>query len=127
MKRSTRWRGGLAMLAATAGLLLAGAGTAAADEGTEPSIPRSQSALCTHRIPAVLDRIERVIDRINGDAQTRGSTAWLAAKSEQARASGFTALADLLEARVEARPERLDELNALRGDVQGVLAADCAP
>jgi hypothetical protein len=127
MKRSTRWQGGLAVLVATAGLLLTAAGTATADEGTEPSPPRSQSALCTHRIPAVLDRIERVTDRINGDAQTRGSTAWLKAKSEQARSAGFTALADLLDTRVQARPQRLDELDALKGDVQGVLAADCAP
>ena len=130
MKRSTRWQGGLAVLTATAGLLLTGVGTAAADSGsdpTTPSTPRSQSALCTHRIPAVLDRIERLTDRINGDAQTRGSTAWLKAKSEQARSAGFTALADLLDTRVQARPQRLDELDALKGDVQGVLAADCAP
>jgi hypothetical protein len=127
MNRSTRWQSGLATLAVTAGLLLTGAGTAAADSGSDPTTaPRSQTALCTHRIPAVLDRIERLTDRINGDAQTRGSTAWLQAKSEQARSAGFTALADLLDSRVQARPERLDELDALKGDVQGVLATDCA-
>jgi hypothetical protein len=124
MMRSLRWSGPLAVMASTAGLLLVGSSVAVADPGT--SSPRNQSAVCTQRIPAVLDRIDRLTDRINGDADTRGSTAWLKAKSEQARNAGFVALADLLETRAAARPERLDELAELKSDVQDVQAKDCA-
>ena len=82
--------------------------------------------VCTQRIPAALDRIDRLTDRINGDADTRGSTAWLKAKSEQARAAGFVALADLLDTRAGLRPQRLDALSDLEHDVQDVQAEDCA-
>jgi uncharacterized protein YfaQ (DUF2300 family) len=124
MKRSMRWSGGLVVLASTAGLLVAGSGVAAADSGA--STPRSESAVCTQRIPAVLDRIDRLTDRINGDAGTRGSTAWLKAKSGQAREAGFVALADLLDSRADARPQRLDALAGLKGEVQDVQTEDCA-
>jgi hypothetical protein len=105
-------------------MLLAGGGTALAD--SDPSGSPGASAVCTQRIPAVLARIDRVTARINGDADTRGSTAWLEAKAGQARDAGFDALADLLDTRAEARPDRLDELASLRSDVQNVQAEDCA-
>ncbi len=125
MKRSARW---MAASAATAGLLLAGSGTAFADEN--PTIDHGTGdhgagAVCAHRLPAVLARIDRVTERINGDADTRGSTVWLQAKAERARDAGFAALADLLDERVQARPDRLDELAELRSDVQYVQAQDC--
>lgn len=128
MKRVLSWGGGVAVLAATAGLLLTGIGVAAADSGTGTGTgtPATQSPICTKRIPAALERIDKLSDRINGDADTRGSTAWLKAKSEQARQAGFVALADLLDTRAEARPQRLDELAALKKDVQDVQAKDCA-
>jgi len=122
MTTATRWMGGLATSAATVGLLLAGSGTALADPGT----PNSGSVVCTQRIPAVLARIDKVTARINGDADTRGSTAWLEAKADQAREAGFTALADLLDTRAKTRPARLDELTGLRSDVQNVQNTDCA-
>jgi hypothetical protein len=122
MKRSMRWAA--ATVAAT-GLLLTGGGTALADEST--SATPSEGVLCTKRIPAVLARIDRVTARINGDAETRGSTAWLEAKVKKARDAGFDATADLLDARVEARPERLDQLAELRSDVEDAQAEDCTP
>lgn len=121
MNRPARWMGAVA---AMAGLLLAGSGTAFADGS--PTTDPSASAVCTQRLPSALARIDRVTARINGDADTRGSTAWLEAKAEQAREAGFDALADLLDARVESRPDRLTELAELRKDVQDVQAEDCA-
>jgi hypothetical protein len=121
MNRSARWMGAAAV---TAGLLLAGSGTAFAD--ASPTTDHSTSAVCAHRLPAALARIDKVTARINGDAGTRGSTAWLTAKADQARQAGFGALADLLDARVASRPDRLVELAELRGDVQDVQAEDCA-
>lgn len=124
MRRSRRLSRAVLVAATVAVSLLVGTGVAGADSGD--GNPNSRSPVCTTRIPAVLDRIDRITDRIQGDADTAGSTAWLSARSRQARAAGFTALADLLEARAQARPQRLDELAALKRDVQDVQSTDCA-
>ena len=118
-----RWAAGLTVTAAAAGALVLGAGPALAD--TPPS-DHANSAICTQRIPAVLARIDKLTGRINGDASVKGSTAWLRAKADQARAAGYPALADLLTARAGERPGRLDELAKLRSDVQHVQTTDCA-
>ncbi len=123
-----RWVAGLAVTAVTAGGLALGAGSALADTppSPAPAPDHASSAVCTQHIPAVLARIDKVTARINGDASTRGSTAWLQAKADKARAAGYTALADLLTARVANRPARLDELAKLKSEVQHVQATDCA-
>ncbi len=118
-----RWTAGLAVTAGTAGLLLAGAGPALADEDT--SAPDVTSAVCDTRIPAVLARIDRMTARINGAGSTVGSTAWLRARADRARAAGLTATADLLDERAAARPERVEQLAELKSDVQAAQAEDC--
>ena len=118
-----RWVAGLAATTAAAGALALGAGPALADT---PPADHANSAICTQRVPAVLARIDKLTQRINGDASVKGSTAWLRAKADQARAAGYPALADLLTARASERPGRLDELTKLRSDVQHVQATDCA-
>ncbi len=118
-----RWAACLAVTAATAVALALGGGTALADT---PPADHANSAICTQRIPAVLARIDKLTNRINGDASVKGSTAWLRAKADQARAAGYPALADLLTARAGDRPGRLDELAKLRTDVQHVQSTDCA-
>ena len=118
-----RWAAGLAATTAAAGALALGAGPALADT---PPADHANSAICTQRVPAVLARIDKLTHRINGDASVKGSTAWLRAKADQARAAGYPALADLLTARASERPGRLDELAKLRSDVQHVQATDCA-
>lgn len=125
MMSTARWTGGLVVTAVTAAVLLAGTGTALADTGTAGS--RSGSPVCTQRIPAVLDRIDRLTERIGGDDGTRGSTAWLKARAGQARDAGFTAVADLLDARAAIRGDRVAELAELKGDVQDAQRQDCAP
>jgi len=112
---------------AAAGATVVGGGTAFAD--TPPPTPapdHANSAICTQRIPAVLARIDKVTARVNGDASVKGSTAWLRAKADEARSAGYPALADLLTARADSRPGRLDELAKLRADVQHVKETDCA-
>lgn len=87
-----RWIGGL-VTAATAGVLLAG-GTAFADTSIPPPaststssstsstapVPHKGEGVCTKRIPALLARIDTLTAKINGDVNTRGSTAWLTAQ-----------------------------------------------
>ena len=118
-------RRGLAVVAAVGAMALGG-GTALADTRPEADPDHANSAICTQRIPAVLARIDKLTARINGDASVKGSTAWLRAKANEARAAGYSALADLLTARADGRPGRLDELTKLRSDVQHVQATDCA-
>jgi hypothetical protein len=103
-----------------------GGGTAFADTAPTSAPDHANSTICTQRIPAVLARIDKVTARVNGDASVKGSTAWLRAKANEARAAGYTALADLLTARADSRPDRLDELTKLRADVQHVKETDCA-
>ena len=119
-------RRGLAVVAAVGAMALGG-GTALADTPPpKPTPDHANSAICTQRIPAVLARIDKLTARVNGDASVKGSTAWLRAKANEARAAGYSALADLLTARADSRPGRLDELTKLRSDVQHVQATDCA-
>jgi hypothetical protein len=115
-------RRGLAVVAAVGAMALGG-GTALADT---PTPDHTNSAICTQRIPAALARIDKLTARINADSSVKGSTAWLRAKANEARAAGYGALADLLTARADSRPGRLDELTGLRSDVQHVQATDCA-
>jgi hypothetical protein len=119
-------RRGLAVVAAVGAVALGG-GTALADTPPTNSTPdHANSAICAQRIPAVLARIDKLTARINADSSVKGSTAWLRAKANEARAAGYGALADLLTARADSRPGRLDELTKLRSDVQHVQATDCA-
>jgi hypothetical protein len=134
MMRTNRGIGGLAVTAVAVGVLLAGSGAAFADTSPPAAPPATSSGapappagepVCTKRIPALLSRIDKLTARINGDASTRGSTAWLKAKADKARAAGHTAGADLLDARAAARAARLDRLAQLRTQIQGVQSKDC--
>jgi hypothetical protein len=110
-----RIRGIAAASAVTAGLLLAGAGPALADgdgatQGPITLSPEQATFVCTKRIPAILTRVDRVTTRINADASTRGSTAWLQAREDKAKAAGRTEAADRIQKRIDGRPEKLDRL-----------------
>jgi hypothetical protein len=119
-------RRSLAVVAAVGAVALGG-DAAWADTAPPTAAPdHANSAICAKRVPAVLARIDKLTARVNGDASVKGSTAWLRAKANEARAAGYTALADLLAARADSRPGRLDELTKLRADVQHVKETDCA-
>ncbi|HLF59929.1 MAG TPA: hypothetical protein VI980_01960 [Acidimicrobiia bacterium] len=62
------------------------------------------------RVPNLTTRVENVLARINGDAETRGSIAWLETKAEQARENGREQLAEFIENRIAVRTERIDVL-----------------
>lgn len=128
--RVNRWVGGLVATGVAAGALVLGTGTAFADAPPPTSAAGSggtaNAKTCTDRIPKILARIDKVTTRINGDATTKGSTAWLNAKETKARAAGDNALADLISARVGNRQARLDELAKARSTVQGIQQRDCS-
>jgi hypothetical protein len=120
-----------AAAAVTAGLFLAAAGPALADEAgpTQGPItldPEQATFVCTKRIPAILARVDRVTTRINADAATRGSTAWLHAREDRARAAGRTEAADRIQERIDGRPERLDRLADAKKRATAFRDANCA-
>lgn len=128
MARTTkaRWFAGAAASVVTVGALVVGGGTAFADPGTAATAAATPAKTCTERIPALLARIDKLTARINGDATTKGSTAWLQAKETQARAAGDAALADLIDLRVTHRADRLSELARAKTAIEGVQTKDCA-
>ncbi|MEL7156515.1 MAG: hypothetical protein AAFN30_07945 [Actinomycetota bacterium] len=87
-----------------AGLALAGTlilpTAAGAHEGHEPG-PRAER-VC-NRVPAVEARLDRALGRIDGDAETRGSLEWLAAKRTEAEADGRVHLVDIIDNRITSR------------------------
>lgn len=114
------WIGGIAATAVTVGALVVSSGTALADTPAG-----SNATVCTVRIPALLKKIDTVTAKIDGDATTKGSTAWLQAREDKARAAGRTAAADLLQNRITDRAQRLTELTQVRNQVLAVQGKDC--
>jgi hypothetical protein len=156
-------RRGLGLLAATgaaaltlgvlAGPALAAPGTAATDlvadvrladgSATEPDdgtgagedllVLRLKRAC--HRIPNALRRSANLQERLAGDADTRGSIAWLESKIDRAEAAGKADVVETLQARLTVRedlekilPARVEQLrNAQAGICVDVAAASGAP
>jgi hypothetical protein len=123
----------IAGTAAVLGLLLAGSEPALADgpgtsapQGAITLTPEQATFVCTRRIPAILTRIDRVTTRIGADAATRGSTAWLTARRDKSRAAGHTDVADRLQKRIDARPDKLTRLADAKKRVTDFRDANCA-
>jgi hypothetical protein len=62
---------------------------------------------------------------LGGDANTRGSIAWLTAKAAAATASGDTDLAKLYTDKAKLRTQILDPLKTINDDLQAIIAARC--
>ncbi|MBN9097334.1 MAG: hypothetical protein J0I49_04355 [Pseudonocardia sp.] len=125
--RTSQWIGGVAATAVTVGALVVGGGTAFADTPAPTPAPAagSNQQVCTVRIPKLLTKIDSLTATINGPATTKGSTAWLQAREDKARAAGHTAAADLLQDRITDRAQRLTELAGVKSQVLAVQSKDC--
>jgi hypothetical protein len=116
LRASRRLRTPIAAAVLAAAMLLTGSGIAFADDpgsATQGPItlsPDEATYVCTKRIPAILARVDRVTARINADASTRGSTAWLKAREDRAKAAGHDEVADRIQKRIDGRPAKLDRL-----------------
>ncbi len=118
----------LAAVACTAGLgLVALAGPVGAQEPAATQQDRSAGEIPPRleraclRIPNLTTRTENLIERLSGDAETRGSLAWLDTKIAQADEAGRTDLVTVLTNRRAVREQtipvlelRLDRLENLR-------------
>ena len=125
--RVKRWVSGAVVTGVAATALVVGGGSAFADAApTTGKAGPSNQKTCSERIPKLLARIDKVTARINGDTNTKGSTAWLTAKETTARNAGDNALADLIAARLSHRQDRLNQLATARTTVQDIQKKDCS-
>lgn len=101
--------------AQTSGQAIAAGQTAAAD----------RPAYCDHVDKALVKR-QKVVTRLEGDADARGSIAWLNDKAAAATAAGNPELAKLYTDRSALRSQVLDPLKTLSADLTAVQQAHCS-
>ncbi len=75
--------------------------------------PEQVTRLCEHRLPKIEKRTSGLVERIQGDADTRGSAAWLRARASSEREAGREQTAQLLEERADRREGFVDDLNKI--------------
>jgi hypothetical protein len=112
---------GLAGTLAVTGL--AATGATAAETGDGAGEPRHRLVTACARVPHAVERTERLQARLAGDAETRGSLAFLEDRIARATQAGHDDVATVLTARLEFRrelagilPSRLEYL-AVASDV----------
>jgi hypothetical protein len=108
----------LCSAAISAGLIAGGvqAAGAASSSVTLPEggvLEQRVTHLC-NRIPDLLERVDKASTRLAGDAQTKGSIAWLEAKQDQAQKSHHPKVANRLERVIERRTQRQAKLPELK-------------
>ncbi|WP_210717259.1 hypothetical protein [Amycolatopsis acididurans] len=104
---------GAAVLLAVGAPVAAYADTTAPPAPSYPPItlsPQESQQLCADVLPKMIDHKNKLTQRINGDANTKGSVAWLKARAQAQRAKGHTQLADKLDQRADRLHGRLDDL-----------------
>ncbi|HVW41534.1 MAG TPA: hypothetical protein VHC18_09310 [Amycolatopsis sp.] len=116
-----------------AALVAAGAPAAYADTTTPPPpsygpitlSPQESQHLCADVLPKLIDRRNKLTARINGDANTKGSVAWLKARAQSQRDKGHTQIADRLTQRADKRQSRLGDLAKAEQQLTDFKNAHC--
>ncbi|MBC6446629.1 hypothetical protein [Actinokineospora xionganensis] len=114
--------------AIVSGVSLIGGGVAAAQPSEPVTItlsPEQVQNLCEKRLPKAEKRIAKLLARINGDAQVKGSVAWLKARAEKERAAGRETSAQVLRERAERRAGRVEQLNKANDRVTQFQSKHC--
>ncbi|GHF48247.1 hypothetical protein FHX82_001335 [Amycolatopsis bartoniae] len=120
-----------AVVALAAGVPAASAETTETTEPTTPTYapvtlsPEESQHLCADVLPKMLDHRAKLTARINGDANTKGSVAWLRARADAQRAKGHTKAADQLVVRADRRAGRLDDLKSAQDRLNAFKTAHC--
>lgn len=119
--------GGVAASALAATLASAGPAAAAPVSGEATVATAAQTSgtprYC-ERIDKALDRRQKAQDRWNGDANTRGSIAWLQARAQTLSASN-PELSKLLTDLADLRAQVKDPAAGIVADLQAVKHAHC--
>ena len=98
-----------------------GQGLAVGEAGSQADRP----AYCD-RIDKALPKRQAVVTKLEGDANTKGSIAWLNAKAATATAAGNAELAKLYTDRAALRSQVLDPLKVITDDLAAVQKAHCS-
>ncbi len=124
--------GGAAAAALVATVALAGPAAAQPVAGQAVSATAATSAAASSDKPKYCDRIDKALTRrqqletrLNGDATTRGSIAWLQAKS-QSLSSSNPELSKLLADMAALRSQVKDPAATIVADLQAVQQAHCS-
>ncbi|WP_395729382.1 hypothetical protein [Nakamurella sp.] len=124
----TMLAGGVTATALAATVALAGPAAAAPVAGQAVSATAAQATdtpkYCA-RIDKALDRRQKAQDRWNGDANTRGSIAWLQAKA-QSLSSSNPELSKLMTDMANLRAQVKDPAAGIISDLQAVKQAHCS-
>ncbi|WP_051275007.1 hypothetical protein [Cellulomonas sp. URHD0024] len=120
-----------AVVALTCTLVAGPAAASFAAEAPQPTAT-SQASLpgdghrhpCT-RAAHVERRLERALARIQGDAQQKGSVAWLEARAAEADQAGKTERAAALRARADRRESRARTLTDAQARLAAMTAKHC--
>ncbi|HEY7814489.1 MAG TPA: hypothetical protein VIC62_14700 [Nakamurella sp.] len=114
-------------LAATAALALPAAAQPVSGQAVAASsaVGATDKPKYCERIDKALTRRQQVQTRLNGDANTRGSIAWLQAKS-QSLATSNPELSKLLADRAALRAQVKDPAATIIADLQAVQQAHCS-
>ena len=120
--------GGATATALAATVALAGPAAAVPVTGQAVAASATQSSdtpkYCA-RIDKALDRRQKELTRINGDANTRGSIAWLQAKA-QSLSSSNPELSKLMTDLANLRSQVKDPAAGIVADLQAVKQAHCS-
>jgi hypothetical protein len=87
--------------------------------------PQEAQRLCATTLPRLEEREQKLTDRINGDAQVRGSVAWLRARAQDQRAKGHSKAADALDQRADRRAKRVNDLTSIHQRLDAFSTAHC--
>ena len=121
--------GGVTATALAATVVLAGPAAATPVSGRAVAAASAVSATdkpkYCERIDKALTRRQQAQTRLNGDANTRGSIAWLQAKS-QSLATSNPELSKLLADRAALRAQVKDPAATIMADLQAVQQAHCS-
>lgn len=106
-----------------AGLALTGAHMASASTGASTSasitlpsggvLEQRVTKFC-NRVPTLIQRADKAKTRLSGDADTKGSLAWLKARQAKAEANGNQRVVNRLDRVIDRRTERLAKLPELK-------------
>jgi hypothetical protein len=112
---------GLAVGLALTGAHMASASTAASTSAsiTLPSggvLEQRVTKFC-NRVPTLIQRADKAQTRISGDADTKGSLAWLKARQAKAEANGNKRVVNRLDRVIDRRTERLAKLPELKTEL----------
>lgn len=123
--------GGFAVVAV--GVTVAFAVPAAAQTAGRAVTVEQAAAVSAADRPAYCDRVDKalakrqaVLTRLQGDANTKGSIAWLNAKAATATTAGNAELAKLYTDRAALRSQLLDPLKVITDDLAAVQQAHCS-